>query len=423
MASRSSRYDPKYDDPYVSHRAYPDSHAGVGDDAFEYVGSDAFPEPPPHTFEGEEPRSSRRHRSSRASTLPPNSSGASPPPRSRRGGSPPHRSSRHHSSSPPRHRRSRRDDSPPRKSSKTAADAAAAGAVVGAAAAATAAAAGSPSSPKQDRFGRWVNRPALKKNMKTYSRKGLNTLGDVVQAYAAAQNPQLARGRSAGPGYGGRYDDYHDDPYDRPRRRRHYSISPSPSPPPPRRRASAKDSDRRRPPLHGRQKSYSVSPARTRGYDSDEDRRHRRRSRRYSVSPSPSPQRRRHRSHSHRRGSETPTRGSQSRREFYKNEMKSPNPDVAHRWQLAARAALEAGGVTAFRLRKEPGSWTGQKGAKVATAALGAAAIDAFIDKDPRRTKAGGVKGMAESVVGGLVASKLMGFQSATTRKGKPRVF
>lgn len=100
--------------------------------------------------------------------------------------------------------------------------------------------------------------------------------------------------------------------------------------------------------------------------------------------------------------------------------MKSPNPDIAHRWQFAARAALEAGGMTAFRLRKEPGSWTGQKGAKVVTAALGAAAIDSFIDKDPRRKK-GGVKGMAENMVGGLLASKIMGMPSATTHKGEPR--
>lgn len=107
--------------------------------------------------------------------------------------------------------------------------------------------------------------------------------------------------------------------------------------------------------------------------------------------------------------------------QHYKDEMKSPSPEIAHRWQLAARAALEAGGVTAFRLRKEPGSWTGAKGAKVVTAALGAAAIDSFVDKDPRRTKPGGVKGMAESVVGGMLASKLMGVPSNSTRSGKPR--
>lgn len=102
--------------------------------------------------------------------------------------------------------------------------------------------------------------------------------------------------------------------------------------------------------------------------------------------------------------------------------MKSPNPDVAHRWQLAARAALEAGGVAAFRLRNDPGAWAGEKGAKVATAALGAAAIDAFIDKDPRRTRGGrGMKGIAENAIGGMLASKLMGFKSATNHKGEPR--
>jgi hypothetical protein len=63
-----------------------------------------------------------------------------------------------------------------------------------------------------------------------------------------------------------------------------------------------------------------------------------------------------------------------------RNNTKGPDKANATRWQMAARAALEAGGATALRLRKEPGSWTGDKGAKVATAALGAAAIDAFID-------------------------------------------
>lgn len=106
----------------------------------------------------------------------------------------------------------------------------------------------------------------------------------------------------------------------------------------------------------------------------------------------------------------------------YRDNMRAPKPEVADRWQMAARAALEAGGVTAFRLRKQPGTW-GEKLPKIATAAMGAAAIDAFIDKDPRRQRSGGggVKGMAESVIGGMIASKMMGFKSATTHRGKPR--
>ncbi|KAK9426719.1 hypothetical protein SUNI508_00246 [Seiridium unicorne] len=418
MASRSSRYRPERDDPYISKDAYPDPYGGVNDDAYEYVGSDAIPEPPSHTFEEDGPSSprrhspSRRHKSSRASTLPPKyDSTEARPSRSRRDASPPVRSSRH-SDSPPRHRRSRRDASPPRKPSNPE----------------PVASGGVPVGAKKDKYGRWVDRPAIK-NMKTYGSKGLKTVGNLVEAYAAAQAGSAAAGGLGRPGDRGAYrDDYYDDPYDRPSRRsrRHYSPTPSPSPP---RRSSGRYSDRRRPATNDRQKSFSVSPApRGRGYDSDEDRRHHRRSRRHSPSssPSPSPRRRRARSYSHGRDStaaSTRARSKNGHMRHYKTEMKSPNPDVAHRWQLAARAALEAGGVTAFRLRKEPGSWTGPKGAKVVTAALGAAAIDSFIDKDPRRTKQGGMKGMAESVVGGLLASKVMGFQSATTRKGKPRQY
>lgn len=67
--------------------------------------------------------------------------------------------------------------------------------------------------------------------------------------------------------------------------------------------------------------------------------------------------------------------------------VKTSKDANATRWQMAARAALEAGGATALRLRNQPGSWTGDKGAKIATAALGAAAIDAFIDTRGGRKK------------------------------------
>jgi hypothetical protein len=115
-----------------------------------------------------------------------------------------------------------------------------------------------------------------------------------------------------------------------------------------------------------------------------------------------------------------PMKNAKNLGHYTKENLKSPKPDVAFRWQMAARAALEAGGVTAFRLRKEPGSWAGPKGARVASAALGAAAIDAFIDKDPRRGQ-GGIKGMAEYAIGGMLASKLVGFKSATNHKGEAR--
>jgi hypothetical protein len=85
---------------------------------------------------------------------------------------------------------------------------------------------------------------------------------------------------------------------------------------------------------------------------------------------------------------------------------------------MAARAALEAGSLTAFRLRKEPGSWTGNKAAKVATAALGAAAMDAFMDNDPRGAGGRGMKGMAENAISSLIASQIVG---KAGKKGRGR--
>lgn len=54
---------------------------------------------------------------------------------------------------------------------------------------------------------------------------------------------------------------------------------------------------------------------------------------------------------------------------------------MSPRWQKAAVAALQAGGMAAMSMRSQPGAWKGEKGARVATAALGAMAMDAFNKK------------------------------------------
>lgn len=74
------------------------------------------------------------------------------------------------------------------------------------------------------------------------------------------------------------------------------------------------------------------------------------------------------------------------------------------KWEQAAKAAIVAGAVEAFRSRKAPGPWTGEKGQRIATAALGAAGIDALVDKDPEKH---GKRHVAESALGGLIANRV----------------
>lgn len=52
--------------------------------------------------------------------------------------------------------------------------------------------------------------------------------------------------------------------------------------------------------------------------------------------------------------------------------------NLSPQWKKAATAAFQAGGMAALAARKQPGDWAGMKGAKVATAALGAMAMEGF---------------------------------------------
>lgn len=58
--------------------------------------------------------------------------------------------------------------------------------------------------------------------------------------------------------------------------------------------------------------------------------------------------------------------------------------------QAGARTAFTAGAQAAMKNRNDPSPWFGAKGAKVATAALGAAIVDGFMGQkhpDSTRTK------------------------------------
>ncbi|EPQ67007.1 hypothetical protein BGT96224_2913, partial [Blumeria graminis f. sp. tritici 96224] len=75
-----------------------------------------------------------------------------------------------------------------------------------------------------------------------------------------------------------------------------------------------------------------------------------------------------------------------------------PPESVAY-LQQAARAALLAGATEAFRVRNEPGGWSGEKGKRILTAAIGASAVDAAGDRKHH---------ILEAVVAGLAGNQLI---------------
>lgn len=81
--------------------------------------------------------------------------------------------------------------------------------------------------------------------------------------------------------------------------------------------------------------------------------------------------------------------------------------DQQKKIQQAVKAALVAGATEAFRSRKEPGGWKGDKGKRVLTAAIGAGGIDGIIngDKDPEKK---GTRHTIEAVIGGLAGNRLI---------------
>lgn len=96
-------------------------------------------------------------------------------------------------------------------------------------------------------------------------------------------------------------------------------------------------------------------------------------------------------------------------------------------WAQAAQAAVIAGAVEAFRSRKEPGPWTGERGKRIATAAIGAGGIDKFLDRNPDEKSK---RHLAEAVVGGLAANRLANGprsksrgRNADSRAGSPDSF
>ncbi|KAB5535065.1 hypothetical protein GE09DRAFT_1063166 [Coniochaeta sp. 2T2.1] len=99
---------------------------------------------------------------------------------------------------------------------------------------------------------------------------------------------------------------------------------------------------------------------------------------------------------------------------------------LSPRWQKAAIAAFQAGGIAALNARSQSGAWKGEKGARVATAALGAATLDAFgtgregkesVPKDDKAEKVKAVEDLG-GALGGMLAERLAS-KSGSGRRGE----
>ncbi|KAJ6103015.1 hypothetical protein N7486_005442 [Penicillium sp. IBT 16267x] len=161
----------------------------------------------------------------------------------------------------------------------------------------------------------------------------------------------------------------------RPRRSRYSSPSPSPSPP-----------------RHRRRKSFSEQAMSALGLGSAASRNGSDRGRDRDGRGRASSRYRRYSSDSRSR--------SRSRDRDRKRRERSEG-----RISQAARAALTAGAVEAFRSRKDPGEWTGAKGKRVLTAAVTAAGTDGLVDRDPNKHSK---RHMLESTLAGLAATHFM---------------
>jgi hypothetical protein len=113
-------------------------------------------------------------------------------------------------------------------------------------------------------------------------------------------------------------------------------------------------------------------------------------------------------SHSHRRhhSASPPRRSRRPRRDSSSHHHRDASRSRS-RWERGAKAAAEAAAVEAFRLRKEPGPWKGEKAQRIATAAVSAAVVGAAMETR-KQEGTGGKLGTLGSAVAGLAVNRLV---------------
>ncbi|VUC33019.1 unnamed protein product [Clonostachys rosea] len=111
--------------------------------------------------------------------------------------------------------------------------------------------------------------------------------------------------------------------------------------------------------------------------------------------------------HSRGRHDSPPLKHSPRRSSEHKEHHRSKSaPRKDELLGQAAKAALDAAAIEAIRVRHHPGPWAGTKGARVATAAVGAAIIDRGMGR--ARPEERSTRHMIQSAIGGLAATSLL---------------
>ena len=96
---------------------------------------------------------------------------------------------------------------------------------------------------------------------------------------------------------------------------------------------------------------------------------------------------------------------SRSRRGYDSRSVsRDRSEDGKKKFQQAAKAAITAGAIEAWRTRKEPGGFAGN-GKRVLTAAIGAAGINGAMDREPDKHK---TRHTIEAALGGLAGNRLI---------------
>lgn len=140
---------------------------------------------------------------------------------------------------------------------------------------------------------------------------------------------------------------------------------------------------------------YDKRPRRSRRYNGDDYDYDSEPGSEYDDYDSPQPRRRHTRSEG---------RGRSSNRNLDREYEEEEEEFQRQKRDQAVKSALTAGAVEAIRQRNRPGDWVGERGFRVATAALSAAAIDTAVDKDPTRKRK---RNLVKSTIGGLLVDRL----------------